>query len=215
VNLALYHYAGNNPVKYTDPTGDEVKSLRIYDGSTIRVFLSVDGIKVAIDSNNVDIRLVITRAKEKADMNDRASLFVNGVQVASFSRVQSEKNYRSGNQTNAERWDADLSNPDFPNITLPVGQYEATLTSGEGSQYDKPLSITSSDIQLPGLSTKGVKASYGFLVHSWSSKTKIRSAAWSWGCQIISDNDKTKLDEILYAAGKRSGDKIKIDIRQE
>lgn len=26
VNLNLYHYAGNNPVKYTDPDGNSVKA---------------------------------------------------------------------------------------------------------------------------------------------------------------------------------------------
>jgi len=35
VNLALYHYAGNNPVKYTDPTGTQV----IEDGQSVNTYV--------------------------------------------------------------------------------------------------------------------------------------------------------------------------------
>ena len=41
VNLHLYHYAGNNPVKYTDPDGKEVELIR---GSTLS-FMKFQGRK--------------------------------------------------------------------------------------------------------------------------------------------------------------------------
>ena len=52
VNLHVYHYAGNNPVKYNDPDGRDMEEFPIISGS-LAILLAVRGsIGFAKDSNN-------------------------------------------------------------------------------------------------------------------------------------------------------------------
>lgn len=158
--------------------------------------------------------LIVTRAAEQADMNDSAKLYVSGQVIAEFTNVQSEKNFRVAEhgQTPAQRHEPDYVDKTFPNATLPVGEYTATLVSG--GSYRNPIRITSEDAQLPGFSEKGIKASWAFLIHS---RSKIddeipRINASSWGCQIFSDSDKEKLDDILNMLGFKENESFKLII---
>ncbi len=158
--------------------------------------------------------LVVTRNTKQADMNDSAKLYVMGKVVAEFTNVQSEKNYRveKHGQTPAQSHEPDYVDKTFPNATLPVGEYTATLISGNGSSYKNPISITSEDAQLPGFSEKGIKADWAFLIHSRSGINEPRTRAYSWGCQIFSDADKEKLDSELNKLGFKVGEAFKLII---
>ena len=188
-----YVYCSNNPLGMKDPTG-------------------LENVKDAYDSKNTrgEISLVVTRNSASGDMNDSAKLIVGKNVLAEFSGIQSEKNYRSGTQTRAQSALPDYSKNGFPNATLPKGSdYRATLLgSDSGSSYDRPLSISSKTAQLPGYPSVGVKPEYGFLVHSWSSKDTQRTAAYSWGCQILSDGEKDRLNQNLTSLGLKAGDTI-------
>uniref|UniRef100_UPI0004678A73 RHS repeat domain-containing protein n=2 Tax=Treponema pedis TaxID=409322 RepID=UPI0004678A73 len=52
VNLHVYHYAGNNPVKYTDPDGEDIEESPIISGSLAILLAARGSIGFAKDSNN-------------------------------------------------------------------------------------------------------------------------------------------------------------------
>jgi hypothetical protein len=99
---------------------------------------------------------------------------------------------------------------------LPVGEYTATLASNSES-YENPIKITSEDAQLPGYSIdgidiKGIDVDWWFLIHSRSKIDVNIPRAYSLGCQIFSDADKTKLDTILKGLGFKIGESFKLII---
>jgi hypothetical protein len=51
INLHLYHYAGNNPVRYIDPNGKDIKEIPLYNISIGLVGALRFTVGVAIDSN--------------------------------------------------------------------------------------------------------------------------------------------------------------------
>lgn len=54
INFNLYHYAGNNPVRYLDPNGREVISLNSkYNASLEKIIQSVCGSDFYFDGNNL------------------------------------------------------------------------------------------------------------------------------------------------------------------
>ena len=52
VNLHLYHYAGNNPVKYTDPDGKDIEESPFLSGSLAVLLAGRGSMGLAKDSNN-------------------------------------------------------------------------------------------------------------------------------------------------------------------
>ena len=52
VNLHVYHYAGNNPVKYNDPDGRDMEEFPIISGSLAILLAARGSIGFAKDSNN-------------------------------------------------------------------------------------------------------------------------------------------------------------------
>ncbi|WP_427193423.1 hypothetical protein [Treponema denticola] len=52
VNLHVYHYAGNNPIKYTDPDGRDIEESPIISGSLAVLFAACGSIGFAKDCDN-------------------------------------------------------------------------------------------------------------------------------------------------------------------
>lgn len=166
------------------------------------------------------VTLEVTRSSADGYNNDSAKLKIGSQTLQTYSGIQSEKNLKSGNQTKeSQRPEPDYSKKGNPNASLPTGDdYVATRRlSGdeENSKYKNASSITSSTAQLPGYSSQGVSASYGFLIHSQSDVDVTRNTGWSLGCQVFPDSEFDRLNESLTAVGIGSGDSYKLSIKQD
>jgi len=210
--LNWYGYASANPLKYTDPTG-----LWNTDYFTMR-----NGSPLAKSQwRKENTFLLVVRNIEKGYANDTMYVMEGDETVATFHDVQSEKNYFIPPQTEADRDLPDYSDPNFPNDTLPEGEYQARRIKGgngdglEGSKYDKPLRISSKTIKLLGLQEAGVYEFFGFLIHSRSMIKRHINGAASLGCQILKDKDKAVLDKIFDDAGTEIGDIVRLVITSD
>ncbi|MEA1910860.1 MAG: hypothetical protein U9N32_04175 [Spirochaetota bacterium] len=74
------------------------------------------------------------------------------------------------------------------------------------------MRITSDTAQISGFSINGIKKAWNFLMHKVSSKTALRSKAFSWGCQIIPDNSYDSLRGTLEGIGFGNGDSLLFSI---
>jgi hypothetical protein len=170
-----------------------------------------------LPNNDIQNRVSIevrrgTDTTPNEEYNDSVKILIDGRVITEYAGVQSEKNYKSGEQSRAERFENDLSDPNFPNATLPTGDnYSATLEPG--NTYDRSLRITNPDAQIPGVSQGGILASWGFLFHSMSDRVTERSAAFSWGCQIMPDESFARFRAQLEGFNLRNGNSVPLRIR--
>lgn len=121
-------------------------------------------------------RIEVVRNSEKVVGNDVIRIYIDNEVIASYN-CQSEKNYRSEEQTRAQSWEDDVANR---NVTLPWGDDYTITMMEESSFYNKPFKIESNSVQING---QNINNDY-FMVHSWNQKEKQVDGAYSWGCQI-------------------------------
>ena len=77
VNLHLYHYAGNNPVKYTDPDGRDIETVK----ETIRIFIDL-GKQLAPLFEEPNPNNLMSEAKAMNKANAIKRLLTNMVDIA-------------------------------------------------------------------------------------------------------------------------------------
>ena len=77
VNLHLYHYAGNNPVKYTDPDGRDIETVK----ETIRISIDL-GKQVAPLFEEPNPNNLMSEAKARNKINDIKGLLNNMSELA-------------------------------------------------------------------------------------------------------------------------------------
>ena len=77
VNLHLYHYAGNNPVKYTDPDGKDIDTVK----ETVKLVIDL-GKQVAPLFEKPDPNNLMSEAKARNKINDIKGLLNNMSELA-------------------------------------------------------------------------------------------------------------------------------------
>ena len=204
INFNLYHYAGNSPVKYTDPDGREQNAIQKWLTNFLGSQVKKGGKFGQFIKNH--LTLEVKRGKEeRVDDNDTTRIKFLGIPLGHY-KTQSEKNYQTKNQTSNQRFDDDLA---ADALTLPKGKgYMATLVS-ESTSYNKPLRITNSK----SVGNRTLTSDRGFLFHSFSQKSKTYTRSMSHGCQIMSDSDFSDFRNDLESLGLKNGDSLHFRIR--
>ena len=207
VNLHLYHYAGNNPVKYTDPDGREQNlPQRIFTKVLSFIAANNEEARASIKANT---QITIQRSSLDDKQNGQyftssESVTFMGIKLNSIA-VQSTADYQT--EVDAGRGQ-----------TISSGEYTGALLNKSGS-YNNAISITGNNVLQSDtvLCHPNAKTAKGATTE-YANGTRPYSA----GCQISHLADFNEVTSILkdigfkYGEGKDAwvkGDNIKIVIK--
>jgi RHS repeat-associated protein len=192
VNLHVYHYAGNNPVKYLDPDGREQNDVQ----------KKYTQLLANIGAKKDDFNILILRSKDDNGHNGtyfRSELSIMHKRTILFSaNVQSTADHSKLNQ-----------DADHEGRTIPFGNYTGTFLEKSGT-YLNAIRITGN----------GVEAGEWILIHP-NVVTNPGSERYpagpfvppgSLGCQMLTEGDFNEMVDILNKVGFRINDTIKIQI---
>ena len=207
VNLHLYHYAGNNPVKYTDPDGREQNlPQRIFTKVLSFIAANNEEARASIKANTQ-----ITIQRSSLDNKQNGQYFTSsesvtfmGIKLNSIA-VQSTADYQT--EVDAGRGQ-----------TISSGEYTGALLNKSGS-YNNAISITGNNVLQSDavLCHPNAKTAKGATTE-YANGTRPYSA----GCQISHLADFNEVTSILkdigfkYGEGEKAwvkGDNIKIVIK--
>ena len=207
VNMHLYHYAGNNPVKYTDPDGREQNlPQRIFTKVLSFIAANNEEARASIKANT---QITIQRSSLDDKQNGQyftssESVTFMGIKLNSIA-VQSTADYQT--EVDAGRGQ-----------TISSGEYTGALLNKSGS-YNNAISITGNNVLQSDavLCHPNAKTAKGATTE-YANGTRPYSA----GCQISHLADFNEVTSILkdigfkYGEGEKAwvkGDNIKIVIK--
>nr|WP_305879936.1 MULTISPECIES: RHS repeat-associated core domain-containing protein [unclassified Treponema] len=177
VNLHVYHYAGNNPVKYVDPDG---KALW-------------DSVKIFFE--NIRENTVIHIERSYLD-NGNLGRGVDKYFKSTFEvRVYNIAIITVSVQSTADHPNLNNGNPQYNGMTLPEGEYNIYLLEKSNS-YTNPMHIINEAL--------GASLDDNFLVHP-DQFTEKTGGPWlqpyGLGCQILKMKDFNKINSFFKKLG--------------
>ena len=142
VNLHLYHYAGNNPVKYTDPDGKIVIAPAVVWGINATLFgygvvaSRNDEIGFAARHPIIAVQLGLPKDGGRHGINSAASNFAinSGLSKFAFTGASQDLGSKKGAYRHAV-WQAIICSKFGENIATEVGNSHDPITPGKQSSY--------------------------------------------------------------------------------